>query len=169
MSTTTISQNISNVCLEGDGYHSFSDCTGFYLCVFSGTLNQITFNISCPEDLLFDSSIKSCNWKNLVDCNTTSQALITSSLIQPTTTTTIASISNTTSQNKVDNECPEGDGYYVLTGCIGYYYCVFSDTSSQLAIHIPCPQNTLFDMNIKSCNWPKKTKCNVFILTKFNI
>ena len=77
-------------------------------------------------------------------------------LIQPTTT-----ISNTTRQNNVDNKCPEGDGYYVLPGCIGYYYCVFSGTSSQLAIHIPCPQNTLFYINIKSCNWPKKTKCKM--------
>ena len=52
-------------CSKGDGmYPSPYDCADFYVCFSSEVL---TF--TCPDNLWYDSKLKSCNWPNLVDCD----------------------------------------------------------------------------------------------------
>ena len=52
-------------CSKGDGmYPSPYNCADFYVCFSSEVL---TF--TCPDNLWYDSKLKSCNWPNLVDCD----------------------------------------------------------------------------------------------------
>merc|ERR1711972_178589 len=52
-------------CSKGDGmYPSPYNCADFYVCFSSEVL---TF--TCPDKLLYNSKLKSCNWPNLVDCD----------------------------------------------------------------------------------------------------
>ena len=56
-------------CLNGDGFYANPGCKSFYRCSSSGTANQQVFQFDCPTGLLFDESIKVCNWPSLVNCN----------------------------------------------------------------------------------------------------
>ena len=41
-----------------------NDCSKFYRCS-----NNILYTFDCPPGLLFDESVKVCNYANMVNCN----------------------------------------------------------------------------------------------------
>ena len=72
MITTAISKSLTTTsvgfkCSKGDGYYASPGCTGFYQCIYSGTL--VTNVILCPAGLLFDTKLNVCNWASIVLCN----------------------------------------------------------------------------------------------------
>jgi hypothetical protein len=50
------------------------------LCV-----NNKLSELSCPNGLLFDNSLKKCNYNNLVSCNELMSTLVTTSVFSNTT------------------------------------------------------------------------------------
>jgi hypothetical protein len=43
-------------------------CKTYHICNYSGTIYQQIYNFDCPNGLLFDNSLKICNWPNMVNC-----------------------------------------------------------------------------------------------------
>ncbi len=86
---TTKIQSLTGKCPQGDMFYldrSQSNCKSFYLCKFSGTQYETIVNHSCPEGLLFDESLKMCNWENKVVCNTSPDTTTISPLTSDTVT-----------------------------------------------------------------------------------
>jgi hypothetical protein len=75
---TTVSQNdvskpndlLKPVCSIGDGYYSdkSSRCKKYYICTFSNTPYETINFLECPENTLFDETVKTCNIKEKVIC-----------------------------------------------------------------------------------------------------
>ena len=146
------------------------------MCKFSGTQNEIIVNHSCPEGLLFDDTLKMCNWANLVKCskspdNTSSKAtVITSTTIASTVIITFSTstsskastpLSTTFIPNKND-KCKQGDGLYadLNSNCENYYQCIFSGTGFERIVNFSCPTGLRFDSILKICNWANQVKCD---------
>ncbi len=66
--------NMVRSCSNLDFTRLANDCSKFYRCS-----NDILYTFVCPPGLLFDESVKVCNYANLVNCTTqtTSMSMIT--------------------------------------------------------------------------------------------
>jgi hypothetical protein len=59
-----------------------------------------------------------------------------------------------------NNQCPNGDGYYATTGCLGFYRCIYTGTvNEQITAITLCPTNQLFDVTYNYCNWASNVVC----------
>lgn len=62
--STTTGTGPSSVDCRTDGYHRDpNDCSSFIICD-----NQIAHSFKCPTPLLYDESIRTCNWPSVVSC-----------------------------------------------------------------------------------------------------
>jgi len=60
-----------------------------------------------------------------------------------------------------NNQCPNGDGYYATTGCLGFYRCIYTGTvNEQITAITLCPTNQLFDVTYNYCNWASNVVCS---------
>ena len=95
-----------------------------------------------------------------------SAPLIVTSTFLPTDTLSniLKSISTTTIQNTSDttdrNLCTKGDGFYAdyFSSCAKYYRCLNSYNNPKV-IWFSCPFGTIFDTNLKGCNWINSVTC----------
>jgi hypothetical protein len=70
--------NFVESCSHLDFTRSPNDCSTFYRCS-----NNILYTFYCPSGLLFDESVKVCNYANMVNCNTQTTTM---SMINPAET-----------------------------------------------------------------------------------
>ena len=54
-----------------DGFFPVFQCQKYYQCIFTNTLNEKKILNSCPVGLLWDTTIKACNWAYRVKCEET--------------------------------------------------------------------------------------------------
>jgi len=74
----------------------------------------------------------------------------------------IASTSKSPTVTPSGGKCSNGDRYYAIQGCTGYYQCIYSGTANQLVTAvIYCPSGLLFDAKINTCNWATSVLCTV--------
>ena len=69
-----------------------------------------------------------------------------------------------TSNNALpSSKCPNGDGIYpdLESGCTKFYQCLYTGTGNQIVQTFVCPDLTLYDAVIKSCNFAPSVKCGV--------
>lgn len=53
--------------------------------------------------------------------------------------------------------CPTGSNVLLpITDCLGFYYCTNGYSSRSV---ISCPDGTLFDIGIQTCNWSDAVTC----------
>ncbi|RNA18637.1 peritrophic membrane [Brachionus plicatilis] len=106
------------------------DCSKFNRCN-NGYLTQS----SCPSGLLFDKTLKICNYPDQVtDCDSTS--------------------TGDSGSNK--GECTSAEDLtQVPEDCKQFYRCANGARSTQ-----SCPSGTLFDNSLKVCNWADKVSCS---------
>jgi hypothetical protein len=81
--------------------------------------------------------------------------------ISVTSLTTLSQKTISKPNDIIKPNCLVGDGYYAdkSNGCKKYYICSFSNTPSEIINFLECPQNTLFDESIKTCNIQEKVNC----------
>lgn len=123
--------------------HPF-ECSKFIKC----TKDELKFTIleavlSCPSTLLYDETLKMCNYASQVEC-----------IKQDLTTTTSTS-------NTPGSLCQPGDKILPHpTDCNRFIKCSINETTGELKdTIITCPEPFLFDKTINNCNWPSKVTC----------
>lgn len=63
-STPTTGAPPSSIDCKKDGYYRDpKDCSSFIICT-----NQLAYRFQCPSPLMYDESIRGCNWPSAVTC-----------------------------------------------------------------------------------------------------
>lgn len=122
----------SNPC-EGNTGLSYAphpnDCDKYYLC-----MAEMKYEVSCPDDLIFDSNSKKCQTRSNSTCN--SQQTISKDIESP-----CAGIQGTT------NIAHKSD-------CSQYYMCM-----SGAEYSLTCPEGNLFDITTSRCQIASEATC----------
>ena len=143
---TPIANNPSVSCTT-DGYFPSNDCSSYYQC-----FNSIKVEITCPIGTLFDQNTNVCNWASLVTCSSAIQLAVTSE------TQTDMDMQMPMMPSSSQSGC-SSDGIFASTDCRTYIQCLSTNTVYASKHVISCPPGTLFDQNIKSCNWASMVTC----------
>ena len=87
-----------------DGLYAVFQCTKYYQCVYTNTPNAFKILNACPSGLLFDNTLKYCNWANLVKCESSNNVITTpnakTKTSQPVDTSTSTSFFSVTTSSK---------------------------------------------------------------------
>ncbi|KAL3875562.1 hypothetical protein ACJMK2_033503 [Sinanodonta woodiana] len=129
-----------------DGYYpSPVSCIEYYICTMGKG-----YRSRCRPGLLFNPDKMYCDFDENVHCTSNENHV----------TTTSAPIITTTSNHvPTGNFCEhKPDGYYTdPMDCHYFYQCNFGNT-----IRVACPSSTVFNEQLKICDWPYNTKtCTV--------
>ena len=63
------------------------------------------------------------------------------------------------SQSSSNFQCTS-DGMFPVNSCTQYYQCVYTNTVHAYKVLYTCSTGTLFDSNIKVCNWANQVTCS---------
>ncbi len=146
-------EEIEAICPDGDGHYSDfeSDCDQYYVCSFTHNIEHVNIKyLKCPENLKFDSILKTCNFADQVKCEKMGRKKI----IKVTTNDD----NNYSGQDK--RNCSNGDALYLIenTNCKKYYLCAFSGTEHELSYDFRCPSKRLFNVETQKCENDFKCK-----------
>ena len=85
---STSSSSSSEFKCTQDGLYAAPMCTKYYQCISTNTPSAFKILSACPSGLLFDNTLKICNWAYLVKCENNNNAIVTStSTAKPKTKT----------------------------------------------------------------------------------
>ena len=73
--------------------------------------------------------------------------------------TTSAPKASTSGVNPMGFTCIS-DGMYAYNACTQYVQCVYTNTVNAFKVLNTCPASTLFDNNLRICNWAYLVRCN---------
>merc|ERR1712137_888367 len=140
--------NPSKQCPKVDGptptyIRDSNHCSVFYECS-----NGKAFRMKCPSNLYFDTILNVCNYRDLVDCDSSDANQDSVHTLNP------------------DEQCPKVDGptpKYIRdpTHCSVFYEC-----SNGKAFRMKCPSNLHFDTTLNVCNYRDKVDCGCSALMK---
>ena len=154
------------MCVDPNGlYPHPSDCQKYYQCGH-GTAYEYT----CPSGTLFNQQLNVCDWEANVVCNSGGQTSTSSPSSSNNPTTTSTTLQPTVSGRykvlqkenlkqfcfAVTLTCADPNGIYAYPGdCSKYYQC-----GHGTPYVYTCPSGTLFNDQIKTCDWAANVVCN---------
>ncbi|CAF0920296.1 unnamed protein product [Brachionus calyciflorus] len=125
---------VGGECLSADDLTQVPDnCAQFYRCA-----NGYRSTFNCPAGTKFDSNLKVCNWADQVTCVSGS-----------------GSGSGSGSTSNTSGSCTSADDLTQVPGNCG----AFIRCANGIRYEQSCPGGTLFDSNLKVCNWPNQVTC----------
>lgn len=98
-----------------------------------------------------------------LDTNILNQVEIITEQIDTSTESITDQFQTTHRPLSLTEKCPNGNDYYAdyQSGCRKYYICMFIGTPWETYQLFQCPETTLFDNNIKTCNHAENVSCNL--------
>jgi len=120
------------------GWLPYLECTHYFYCQDGNLVGE---PYACAEGTIYDVSIGNCNWiTSGVVCEN----------INPTISPSPTRSHNPTQQPAVGPVCPIGHtGWLPYLYCTHYFYC----EEGNLVATYACPEDTIYDISIGSCNW----------------
>ncbi|XP_023218621.1 dentin sialophosphoprotein-like [Centruroides sculpturatus] len=164
----SLSSNKYNCIKEGIFPHP-TDCKKFYRCAdYDGKGKSLTaFEYSCPEGLLFNKEIDTCDWPDFSppcdDSLSDKQPFIIQTEKKGITKTSKLKKGN---EKKYSLKCKKSGFFRDPDDCRKFYRCVsYSESGKKFHIYnFKCPKSLVFDERLSTCNWPSKNiSCNINI------
>jgi hypothetical protein len=111
-----------------------SGCTRFHYCVDGFIVGQ---PMECPGGFMFDEVLGICNWPETVLCE--------------------AELCQTPAPVELTGECCSKNGLRPYDGCNSFFTCANGQIAGGGVMS--CPDGTLFDEAIQTCNFPSAFEC----------
>ena len=156
----------SGFALQGDGKSclDIDECADFNGGCMHNCTNEVgSFSCSCDDGYVLDADKASCNDVNECEtgnggceqiCTNTPGSYVCSCKAS------LAYVVDTGDDHKCSYLCKPGDLHVANPlDCSTFFYCLFTGTAHQRVELRNCAPGTLFNPEIKVCDWPGRVKC----------
>ncbi|XP_076309651.1 uncharacterized protein LOC143224971 [Tachypleus tridentatus] len=147
-------------CSEAGFFRHPENCHKFYRCVNLTETGEpfAIYKFDCPNDLVFDETIESCNWPNKAPlCDGQQTEIVIGNKNDKTSTTESSgydqtSVSEPSQKPTNASECNKDGFFRDPNDCTRFYRCV---EQGQIFIkyEFNCPDHLVFDERHGVCNW----------------